>query len=74
MKWLPIKNPTGIDQYAIRSDCNRYTIARVYSSGQCWYQAWRGKDFMGMSEDIGQAKRYAELDLNPERHENGDGV
>lgn len=85
MKWLPIQipatkdSPAKVDQYAIRSGCGNYTIARVYAAGQCWYQAWKGKDFIGMSEDREQAKRYAEEDAaKPEafkvEYENGNGI
>ena len=76
MKWLPIKSPAGIDQYAIRSECGNYTICKVYVMGQMWYRAHKGKDFIGMSDDIAQAKKYAEDDRKaqfPEHHETNDG-
>ena len=68
MKWLPIKNPAGIDQYAIRSGCGDYTVCKVTVMGKTYYRTHKGKEEIGISEDIGEAKGYAE------HHENGDGV
>lgn len=77
MKWEPVRNDVKgkppVEPNAIRSDCGRFYIARVYSAGIPYFELWRdgrkaGEVFEYADQDIDAVKRYAEL------HENGDGV
>lgn len=73
MKWGAIRKGDAVDKYAIRSDCGRFYIARVYAAGMPYFELWRagrkeGEVFEYSDQDLDAVKQYAEL------HENGDGV
>jgi hypothetical protein len=53
--WRAIRDAAGNpDRYAIRSDCGRYTIARVVVGGLDRFEGYRGSDLIarGASADV----------------------
>lgn len=44
------------DQYAIRSECGNYSVARVIVWAVTWYEAWHGTQFLGRDKDAETAK------------------
>jgi hypothetical protein len=50
------------DKYAIRSDCNRYTVAKVTLNHLVWYEAYRSKEYIGRSRDPEAAKELCAVD------------
>lgn len=50
MQWLSIKDRDGmVNKYAVRSACGQYTACKVVVFGRSYFEAWHGKDRIGVS-------------------------
>ncbi len=54
MKWLRVSD------YHLRSECTRYTIAKVYVCGVVKYELWRGRERLGDWPTADEAKQQAQ--------------
>ncbi len=66
MRWVAVytylrDGSRVVNKYAIRSDCGRYRVARVYVCGDVWYEAWYSGEMIGEpTHDPEEARKICE--------------